>query len=165
METPNAPANAPVDTAPASGLPARGYSWETFTTGNLAAVKTGAYSARIVEPLADAVYADLVEQHPRLRNPLYAVMLRDFARTLVRVERMEERLADGDLDAEGNPLPGSVSLLRYRKHLMNLADRLGLSPLANAKLGKDTAAAQVDLAKIWEQMQKGGATHADDHST
>ncbi|MDH3021556.1 hypothetical protein QEN41_16360 [Gordonia alkanivorans] len=137
-----------VGTKPASGVPARGYSWESFKPGNMAAVKSGAYSPRIVEPLADLVYADLLEQHPRLRNPLYAVMVRDFARTVVRVERMEERLADGDLDSDGNPLPGSASLLRQRTHLMHLADRLGLTPLANAKLGKDIAATEVDIAKL-----------------
>ncbi|MAU81874.1 MAG: hypothetical protein CME34_08385 [Gordonia sp.] len=135
------------------GGPAHGL-YEPFKSGNLAAVKSGAYSPRIVEPLADAVYTDLVEQHPRLRDPLYAVMVRDFARTLVRVERMEERLTDGDLDADGQPVPGSVSLLRYRKHLMNLADRLGLTPLANARLGKDTAAAQFDVAKLMAEIAK-----------
>lgn len=139
-------------TKPASGVPARGYSWETFKPGNMAAVKTGAYSPRIIEPLTDTVYADLTGQHPRLRNPLYAIMVRDFARTLVRVELLEERLAGGDLDAEGNPLPGSASLLRYRKHLMNLADRLGLTPLANAKLGKDTTDTEVNLARIAAQL-------------
>lgn len=161
MDSPDAAPAPPVSIVPAGGAP-RGYSREPFKAGNLAAVKSGAYSPRIIEPLADEVYADLVEQHPRLRNPLYSIMVRDFARTLVRVERMEERLADGDLDAEGNPLPGSVSLLRYRKHLMNLADRLGLTPLANAKLGKDTTDTEMNIARIAAQIARMETT--GDHS-
>ena len=137
-----------VDQPMSTGLPARGYSWEPFKPDNFAARKHGADSTRVVDPYAANVANALMRDHERLRNPLYREAVFEFARTVVRVDLMERHLIDGDLDDAGNPLPGSATLLRYRTHMLKVATELGLTPLSNARLGKDSASAQVDIARL-----------------
>lgn len=140
-----------------SAGPARGYTWPPFEANNTAAVKHGAHSKRLITPIAAATANTLMETYPRLRGFREAVL--EYARVDAQVERMQAWVDEhGEIDTEtGEPTGTQRELLRTRKHLMNLADRLGLTPLANARLGKDTAAAQVDLVKIWEQQQKENA--------
>jgi hypothetical protein len=43
---------------------------------------------------------------------------------------------------------------------MHLRDRLGLAPLARARLGKDVAAARLDLAALWAEQERAVAAPA-----
>ncbi len=158
METSNASASPPVGTAPASGLPARGYSWEPFTANNTKSLKHGARSERIIAPLAAAIANDLLAQHSRLRDNLYREAVLEYSRTLAQVDVLQEWVDEhGMIGADGKPTGAAEYLLRVRKHASNLAGQLGLTPLANAKLGKDSAAASVDIAKLMAELAKGKA--------
>ncbi|GAB38504.1 MULTISPECIES: hypothetical protein [Gordonia] len=132
---------------PASGLPARNYSWEPFVANNTKSLKHGAYSERVITPMAAQIGNDLVEAHPHLREFKEATL--EYARVDAQVECLQMWVDEhGELDDAGQPTGATVLLLRTRKHLLNLADRLGITPLARARLGKDTTSAQLDIAKI-----------------
>lgn len=132
-----------------TGLPARNYTWPPFEPANTAAEKHGAYSPRRVDPLA----ATLIEQVTDLDwlRPCDRPSLWAWARTEARVQLLHEFLLDrgGDLDDDGSVRPAAELLTRLERHAESLRARLGLDPLSRARLGRDVAASQVDLAKLW----------------
>ncbi|WAC54262.1 hypothetical protein [Gordonia sp. SL306] len=134
---------------PASGIPARGYTWPPFEANNTAALKHGARSERMITPLAAKIGNELLEQHTRLRDPLYREAVLEYARVLAQVELLQTYVDQHGMWGEDGKTTGAADyLLRVRKHASNLADRLGLTPLANARLGKDTSDTQVNIAKL-----------------
>ncbi|QIK49652.1 hypothetical protein P9A14_02505 [Gordonia hongkongensis] len=153
MESPDHAPVPLVDTKPASGTPARGYSWEQFKPNHTKSLKHGAYSERMIAPLAAEIANELLETYPRLRGFREAVL--EYARIDAQVERLQAHVDEhGELGEDGDPTGAAKLLLRTRVHLANRADSLGLTPLANARLGKDNAAAQFDLAKLFAEMAK-----------
>lgn len=147
---------------PPSGIPARGYRWETFQAGNQVALRHGAYSDRLVQPRALEIAQALTDDGAfpsYLAEPRYRPAVLAYCTTLARLERLEAWL--GAQAVEGVPLElaedGEVrSATRLLMDLDRQADRhrqaLGLTPLAAARLGKDVAAQQVSLSQLWEQM-------------
>ncbi|MCX2965607.1 hypothetical protein [Gordonia aquimaris] len=135
--------------------PARGYSWEPFKANHTKSIKHGARSERMITPLAEVIGNSLLEQHSRLRDPLYREAVLEYARVLAQVELLQAYVDEHGMFREDGTTNGAADyLLRVRKHASNLADRLGLTPLANARLGKDTAAAQFDVAKLMAEIAK-----------
>jgi hypothetical protein len=53
------------------------------------------------------------------------------------------------LDAKGKPTGAADLLLRCERQAADLRSRLGLDPLARARLGRVVAQAKVDLARLW----------------
>lgn len=151
---------------PASGAPARGYTWEPFQPGHTLTLKHGAYSERLVEPRALEIaqgMADAGELPDYLAQPRYRGAVMDLARSLAQRERLADWLNANA--AEGTPLEladngevrgAAVLLERVERAVERHRDRLGLSPLAAARLGKDVAAQQVSLAQVWAQMDQEG---------
>jgi hypothetical protein len=156
---------APADGA--SGTPARGYSWPPFEKGNdigpraepgnQLALRHGAYSPRKVDPLAEQLVhgiLELVEESPErlgyLAAPEFRPALWSWARTEARVQLLHEFLLDegGDLDADGITRPAAELLVRLEKAAESLRTRLGMDPLSRARLGRDTAAGSLDLARL-----------------
>ena len=137
--------------------PARGYSWKPFKPGHTKSMKHMARSERVVAPLAAEIGNSLLQEHDRLRNPLYRESVLEYARLLAQQELLEKWLDEHGLivesgDKAGKVQPAAEYLLKVRKQASNIADRLGLTPLANARLGKDTASAQADLVAVYAQM-------------
>lgn len=131
------------------GEHARGYSWPPFEKGNEVAVRHGVYSPRRVDPLArdlvELVARDVDWWHDCDRPAVWA-----WARTEARVQLLVEWLAErGDLDDTGAVRPASELLTRLEARAESLRARLGLDPLSRARLGRDTAAGMVDLARLW----------------
>jgi len=130
--------------------PARGYKWADATHGNTLALRHGAYSPRRVDPLA----AELVEQVTG-----YIDWLREsdtpalwaWARVEARIQLVSEYLIDqgGDIDGDGTVRPAADLLMRLESKAESMRSRLGLDPLSRARLGRDVAASQVDLARLW----------------
>lgn len=140
--------------------PARGYTWEPFTANHTKSLKHGARSERMISPAAARIANELMESYPRLREYRGAVL--EYARVDAQVELLQAWVDEhGAIDDKGESTGANNTLLKTRKHLLNLADRLGLTPLANARLGKDTAAAGVDFAKlaaaVLDQEKKGAS--------
>lgn len=152
---------------------------EAFGPRNLVPVTHGAYSARLVNPRAEAKLqawlgdGDLPEY---AKHPAQRWTLRSLARTEVRLElvdelcesmALEDALSELTVTEERERsmgdgakrrrvrtrkrLPPDEQLRRWEAHALNLRRELGLTPLSRAKLGKDVASTNVDLAKLWAE--------------
>ena len=131
--------------------PARRYSWEPFEAGNQVALKHGAWSPRRVDPRASEL-VELVSPTVSWWTPADRPAVWAWARCEARIELLVEYLAElGDLDDAGDVRPASDLLTRLESQAMGHRARLGLDPLSRARLGRDTAAAQVDLARLWAE--------------
>jgi hypothetical protein len=139
-------------------LPARRYSRAPFRPGNNAALRHGAWSPRRVEPLAAEYVETAVERANWLRDcDVPAVWA--WARTEARVQLLSEWLADrgGDLDDEGGVRPAAALFDRLEARAESLRARLGFDPLSRARLGRDTVANELDLARLWAAEDSHGA--------
>lgn len=149
------------------GEGARNYSWPPAAEGNELALRHGAYSPRKSEPLAielvERVLADPDVSY--LQAPSYAAALWAWARAEAQVQLLGEYLlklgedldpdkGGGLVDDKGEPRPALLALERAERRAVKARERLGLDPLSRAKLGKDVAARNVDLAKVFAQMQE-----------
>lgn len=165
---------------------ARGYSWPPFEPGNTlgrkflsgheVSLKHGSYSPRRVDPLA----AELIEQVTAeagasgsdtqyLATVSYRPALVAWARCEARVQLLHEYLGQltdydpdtgrpGDVDGSGDVRPAAELLLRLEGQALKHRERLGLDPLARARLGRDVAAGSVDMAKLMSALADGDAS-------
>lgn len=132
-----------------------------FQPGNEAAVRSGAYSPRKVDPLAkelvDQVLVDPATgylQAAHWRPALWA-----WARAEARVQLLTEWLANQVGDGDQIPDPGdervraaSLELHRAEARATTGRTRLGLDPLSAARLGRDKTAAMLDTAQLMKQL-------------
>lgn len=147
---------------PPSGVPARGYTWEPFQPGNQVALTHGAYSDRLIAPRAREIAQGMQEAGELpdyLAQPRYRGAVMDLATALARRERLEVWLeataAEGvppELSENGEVRSAAAFLAKVERSIERLRDRLGLSPLAAARLGKDVATQQATLSQLWAAM-------------
>lgn len=138
------------------------YRWEPFKPGNTVAMTHGARSARVIEPMAAEIANATIEVNPHLQEDRYREAVLEYARLVAKVERLEEWLdRNGQLDSDGKVRGASDYALKLRKTMSNQAERLGLTPLSAARLGKDTAAAKLDVTKILAAMTNKDGDHSD----
>ncbi len=142
------------------GGPARGYSWQSAQPDNTLALVHGARSSRVIDPVAAELVSDVLADPTTsyLSQPRYSAALqawsRHEARVLVLVAALERR---GIEDADGNPSPWLAALAKAEGAAARARSDLGLSPASYARLGRDVAAAKVDLARLWAE-DEGGET-------
>lgn len=140
-----------------------------YEPGNLAALKHGAYSPRRVDPLATELVDATLEAAAApgsstgfLTEPSYRPAVWAWARAEAKIQLLTEYLEDhgGDIDAEGE-IRGAASLLeKVERRCESLRARLGLDPLARARLGRDVAAGSVDVARLMAALE--AATKGDE---
>lgn len=128
-----------------------------FQRANTLAVTHGAYSPRITRPEAEALVSSVLERAAQpssstsyLLEPSYRPGLWRWATALVRMERLDAAIV-GHGDCAGCKKCGRwhEDWRRYASIVATSEQRLGLDPLSRARLGRDVAAAQVDLAALW----------------
>jgi len=133
--------------------PARGYSWPPFQPGHELSLKHGAYSPARYQPRAREVEAQL-RATVTWWTPADAPTIGAYCTALAQVELLEAYLADlggsagGLVDAEGEVRSAATFLLRCQARVDSLGSKLGMDPLSRARLGRDVAAGQVDMAKL-----------------
>lgn len=156
----------PEDYRPASGKVARGYRWATATAGNEIALKHGAWSERMIAPLAARLVAEVIEGNSYLQDATYASALQSWGRTEARIELVTTYLLEhgGDLEGDGSVRPASELLNKLEARAENLRARLGLDPLSRARLGRDVTAASVDLAQLMAADAEREAAEAEEES-
>lgn len=120
--------------------PARGYSWPPFESGNLAAFKHGAYSPRFVDPLAGEIVAEIAQDIDWWRG-CDQLAVRALARVEAQAVLLYTRLHEGDESV-------SVQWLKTEARAESMRARLGLDPQSRFRMGRDVAAANVDLATV-----------------
>lgn len=137
--------------------PARNYVWPPFEKNNTAALKHGAKSDRVIRPIAEALVVELLEQAHAPQSPTaylaevsYKPAVWAWARCEARVALLVRWLEEqgGDLTEEGEVRPAAELLRKYEAQGERLRARLGLDPLARARLGKDLASGAVDMAAL-----------------
>lgn len=126
-----------------------------FGAGNAAAVRHGASTPRVYEPVAEALAAALVERHPEVAGFSFAVAA--WARAEARAMILDRHAARaGLLDGDGNPQAFTTLMMRVEKAAADARATLGLDPRSQAVLAKDRAGAVVgaDLAAVIEAGQR-----------
>ncbi len=140
--------------------PTGGKSWTLapYQPGNTEALRHGAYSPRLVDPIA----ADLVDRMLSdadlgyLQAAAYRPALWAWARAEAKVQLLEEYLGGrvGDL-SRSRVTAAYRELHRAETRANSLRAQLGLTPLARARLGKDVAQArQADAAAVMAELHR-----------
>jgi hypothetical protein len=115
--------------------PARGYKWPTADLGNTIAEKHGAFSDRIVAPLAEEIEADVLVRAPWCSRDGFAAGRRRYARAEAVTSLLWADVAEhGLFDDDGNPRPAFTALARWEATAANRGAALGLDPTSYAKL-------------------------------
>jgi hypothetical protein len=123
--------------------------------GNALAKKHGAWSDKIVDPVARDLVRIVLEQVGYLADPSYEPAVWAWARAEARVLVLNAWLdTNGTLDEQGVPRPALSALKDFERLASSARARLGLDPLSRAQLGRDVAAQQVDLARLYESMDQ-----------
>jgi hypothetical protein len=142
------------------GGPARGYTRPPAESGNGLALVHGAASRRVVDPVAAQLVSEVLADDGTayLTEPKYAPALRSWSRCEARVLLLAAALDRRGLeDDDGNPSPWLHALERAEGAAARARSELGLSPASYARLGRDLAAAKLDLARLWAE-DEGGET-------
>ena len=126
---------------PARGGPARNYSWPPFEPGNLAALKSGADSPRMVQPLANELAAQVVDAAPWCGHAAFAAEVAAWAWEEARVRLLQAWINERGLLAEESA--GALSQLeRAQGRAARLRQNLGLNPVAWSKVLASAATAK-----------------------
>lgn len=128
-----------------------------FERGNLAALRHGASSERIVAAelpgavaeIERALWDQYESEVPGGSPPvLDRLLVERLARGLVRLRRLDRYFDEADLmDAAGNPRAGAHTYMRLEAHVLRLMADLGIGPAARARLQADRAQGARDAAE------------------
>ncbi len=114
-----------------------------FDAGNAVALQHGAYSSRVVEPVAVRLAAELEAASPEWLADVDRAAVDAYARAEARVEVLARWLDEhGMLADDGKVRPAADLLVRLERLAADARSRLGLDPLSRARLGRDTAVAR-----------------------
>lgn len=143
-----------------------------FEPGNEVGLRHGCYSPRRIEPLAEELLGHLLadESVAYLRAPKWRLALLALARTESRIQLLSEYLmrrgeesGDGVGDLDSERVRSAYALLhRCETRAATLRARLGLDPLSASRLGRDHAAAELDVARLFAQMEERERQEAAD---
>lgn len=128
-----------------------------YEPGNTAAVLHGGRSRsnRLVMPEAEAILAETVAEVGYLADPSYRPALEAWAIAVAWCDRLGRWVEEhGAIEESGKVKPVLDHLRLWQQRASAEADRLGLTPLARAKLGRDVTAARVDLAMVFAEIAK-----------
>ncbi len=138
-----------------AGLPARNYKWADATDGNLIALKHGARSRRIYEPIAQDLAVGLLEERPDLRE--YPDALTQWAEAEARAELLRRWIAErGLFDDDEVPRAGALTWLKvFENQATDARKTLGLDPRSHAELIRVRAEATTETFDLEALMARG----------
>ncbi|MDQ3661720.1 MAG: hypothetical protein M3454_11810 [Actinomycetota bacterium] len=146
------------DLAPKTGTrPPRNYSWPPFEEGNLAGLRHGAYSERLVGADTEVILEQALASVPWLAEPQYAASVRSWARSEAVVSRLADWLATvGVLDGDGNPRPALAALAQFERQAAERRSALGLDPSSRARIERDlSSSAQSRVSTLTDALAEG----------
>lgn len=113
-----------------------------FEQGNTVGLRHGAFSSRVVEPVACRIVAELEASAPWWVESVDRAAVDSYARAEARVEVLDRWLTEhGMLAEDGKVRPAADLLVRFERLAADARSRLGLDPLSRSRLGRDTAVA------------------------
>jgi hypothetical protein len=135
--------------------PARGYKWPDATPGNFIALKHGARSRRIYEPIAADLAAGLLEERPDLED--YPDALTQWAEAEARAELLRKWVAEqGIFDGDQAPRSGVLTWLRvFENQAAEARKVLGLDPRSHAELVRVRAEATAQMSDLDALLARG----------
>ncbi|MGO4957917.1 hypothetical protein ACTQ49_11740 [Luteococcus sp. Sow4_B9] len=143
---------------PASGIPAKGQ--EQFRTGEPEDPRVtthGAKSPTIYAARAATLAEGLLAERPDLARYPEAVQAWATAEARCQLVREYEANAGGLLDGNGDPRSFAALATSLEKAAAAARDRLGLDPVAEAKLARDRASASLTTVNLAEMTAHGRA--------
>ena len=136
----------------------KGESAPQVEKGNTLAQKHGAFSDRVVDPVAQELASLVIGLVPYLADASYEPAVWAWARAEARVLVLSRWLDEhGTLDEEGVPRPALNALKDFERLASTARGRLGLDPLSRAQLGRDVAHRDVDLARLYASLEERDA--------
>lgn len=168
-------------TGSVEGTPARHYSWPPFEQGNTAAATHGAWSTRLVAPLAAELERQAREDPSwpsYLNDASYDAAIADLYWTEAQILRMRAWQAGADVDeliTEQTDVEGTEtaskgrvsrrstsrrrgasldSMLRLMAHAHAVRKELGLTPMSRFRMRRDVAATEVSLVELLTQARE-----------
>ncbi|MDH6283288.1 hypothetical protein [Prescottella agglutinans] len=134
--------------------PAPVQSWQRppFEKGHTLSMRHGAHSERKIAPIAAQWVDTALAQCAYLNDPSYMPALTAWARFEAKVDLLHDWLDEHGLIDDGGQATAAAKLLPvYEGRAASLRATLGMDPVARAKLQRDAAATQVDLAALMAQ--------------
>ncbi|NMD62719.1 P27 family phage terminase small subunit [Nocardia globerula] len=123
-----------------------------FEKNNTLSLKHGAHSERSLKPIAEAWVKTALAQCAYLRDPSYEPALLAWARFEAKCDLLHDWIDEnGLIDDYGQATPAAKLLPTYEGRAAALRATLGMDPISRAKLQRDAAATQVDLAALMAQ--------------
>ena len=125
-----------------------------FQPGNQLAVTHGAYSVKRTDPIARRLLEEVVSDPTTayLSSPKYHAQLWQWGIAQAKVELMQEYIDGINWEDAMRSDRGQVSplenLRRFMATALTAAREMGFTPASAARLGKDVASTQVDLASL-----------------
>lgn len=120
---------------PATGAPARGYSWPPFQPGHTLSMRHGAKSARMVAPIAEQMASELSAAAPWTSGAQFAPTVAAWAWAEAQAQLVRQHLDEiGLLDEDGQPRGAANFLDRVEGRAAKLRAELGLTPASMVKL-------------------------------
>lgn len=120
-----------------------------FAPGNELSMRHGAHSERTLAPIAAAWVKTALEQCAYLQDPSYEPALLAWARFEAKCDLLHDWIdKHGLIDEHGQATPAAKLLPVYEGRAASLRAPLGMDPLSRARLQRDAAATQVDLAQL-----------------
>jgi hypothetical protein len=137
-----------------------------FLPGNLAGLKSGAESERVIGPVAAELAEWLVAEHPDLDVPRYALSVAAWSWAEARTALLRLYLdSQGVVGGDGEPRERILRELRAEeRRASEERARLGLSPVDHARLEKQRAEAVrgvADLSGIKAEGRKALDRHRE----
>lgn len=129
--------------------------WPPIKKGEQLALKHGAFSPAVVDPVARDLAVMVLEQVTYLNDPSYDAAVRAWSRAEAQVLVLSAYIdKHGALDDDGVPRPALSALKDFENRAARERTRLGLDPLSRAQLGRDVMAQQVDLARLMSSAEE-----------
>lgn len=125
-----------------------------FSRGNVVSISHGAYSRRVVDPLAKELVDDLVAARPELAS--YPEVVWSWGRTEARCLLLSEWVSEHPIiDSKGRPSPVLRPLVQFERLAQDLRARLGLDPRSEAELVRSRADATKQSFDLEALKQRG----------
>lgn len=128
-----------------------------FQPGHALSLRHGAFSPRHVNPLAREIVEELLADPAvaYVAAPRFRAAVWSWARAEARVQLLErwvENHDDGGVDEDGSVSPVLTALRLWHVRAANQLSKLGLDPMSAARLGRDVAAGEVDMARLMAEL-------------
>lgn len=150
--------------APEGWVPAFPGQRPPFQPGHTLTLHHGAYSDRLLVPLADAILRQAVEDTPWLQESRYGPTVRAWARAEAQAALLTEYLEmEGLHDGDGRLRPAEQALHRAETRAANLRKDLGLTPLSSARIrALERGPVGLTITDLWSDDETEGSSDGED---